>query len=365
MGTISLFTAADNVTARTSMCKCLLFLILMVSITVFATPVFCGTKQTPSRLKPRKPSSKQQTLRTQDSHFKAGSVMKNFIGMNFVWIPAGRFVMGIADNEPAKCTGRATPRHLVEITKGFWLGQYEVTQSEWGKIMGRNPARFKGLKRPVEMVTWLEAVEFCKKMSVRDRNHSRYRLPTEAEWEYACRAGTTSATYNGELLFEDLHKSVSKPFNLTYFRRNPMKCPTLEPIAWYQGNSGTDNPLDAEVENAARLLHGYKWAGTQLVGQKRPNPWKLFDMLGNVREWCLDWHSPFYYRNFEPYYAGKEKQKVVTDPKGPKDSKGSYKIARGGSWNLSPIDATAGTRGVGVYAKPSEHIGFRVLLEHR
>ena len=185
--------------------------------------------------------------------------------MEFVWIAAGEFRMGstsaLADDDERPVT-------RVRISRGFWLAKYEVTQSEWQAEMGTNPSQFSGCGScPVETVSWDDAQEFIRSLNGR-AGGSRYRLPTEAEWEHAARAGTAGDRY----------------------------APNLDAIAWYGDNSG---------------------GRPQPVGRKAPNAWGLHDMLGNVYEWVQDW--------FGDYPGG-----AVTDPGGP--GSGSARVYRGGSW---------------------------------
>ena len=202
---------------------------------------------------------------------KAGVPVVNSIGMRFVPIPAGTFTagtfkMGDADYGPA---------HKVTLTQAFELGQHEVTQEQYEKVMGKNPSKFKGKQKPVEQVSWNDAVEFCRKLSELPEEKSgdyAYRLPTEAEWEYSCRAGTKT--------------SYSFGWGGT----------VLGDYAWYQKNSGNT---------------------THAVGGKKPNTWGLYDMHGNVWEWCQDW--------YDDYPSGS-----VTDPTGA--ASGSYRVLRGGGW---------------------------------
>lgn len=170
--------------------------------------------------------------------------------LDLVWIPAGTFVMGSPKDEPYR--DEAESQHNVKLSRGYWLGQYEVTQEQWELVMGSNPSLFKGPKKPVDSVSWDDCQRFITKL-----NHlvpgENFRLPTEAEWEYACRAGTRGA-YAGN----------------------------LDDIGWYEENSE------------------YR---THPVGAKKPNAWGLHDMHGNVMEWCQDWF-------------GEYPSKMVTDPAG-------------------------------------------------
>ena len=167
----------------------------------------------------------------------------NSIGMKFAFIPGGEFMMGSEEEKNEK------PVHRVKINKSFYLGIYPVTQSEWKAVMGKNPSYFEGDNLPVERVSWNDVQDFIKKLNDKEGGN-KYRLPTEAEWEYAERAGTTTRYSFGD--------DESK----------------LGDYAWYDANSG-DMPHD--------------------VGQKKPNQWGLFDMHGNVCEWVQDkWHGSYY-----------------------------------------------------------------------
>ncbi len=208
-----------------------------------------------------------------------GDPVVNSVGMVLVPIPAGEFQMGSPDSALA-ADGNEKPQHLVKITKPFYLCVYEVTQQQYEKVMGTRPWQGKGYVQeghdyPVSYVNWNDAVEFCRKLS--EKEGVEYRLPTEAEWEYACRAGTTRNYSFGD--------DASK----------------LGQYAWY--NKNTWNV-------------GEKYA--HRVGQKLPNPWGLYDMHGNVWEWCQDWYALY----------GNEKD--ISDPMGP--TQGRYRLLRGGSF---------------------------------
>jgi len=197
----------------------------------------------------------------------------------------------------------------VTLTRDFWLGKFEVTQGEFERVMGKNPSHFPGdPARPVEKVSHGDALAYCAAVTKLERDAGRlpagweYRLPTEAEWEYACRAGTT---------------------NLFSFGDDALKA---EPYAW-------------TLENGENIPHP--------VGQKQPNPWGLFDMHGNVWEWCLDW--------FEPYPAGH-----LTDPVGP--ASGTYKVFRGGGWNNEVSMARSSNRFMMAPGTGIHFVGFRVAL---
>jgi formylglycine-generating enzyme required for sulfatase activity len=167
--------------------------------------------------------------------FAAEKTYTNSIGMEFVLIPSGSFMMG-ADKNFEDASDDETPRHRVTISQPFYLGKYEVTQGEWAEVMGSNLSRFKGRSNPVENVSWDDAIEFIRRLNQKE-GHCRYRLPAEAEWEYAARAGSAS-TYS----FGDDAGQLGR-------------------YAWYGGNSGDS---------------------THPVGQKEPNAWGLYDIHGNV-----------------------------------------------------------------------------------
>ena len=198
--------------------------------------------------------------------------------MEFVWIEAGVFQMGSPDNEPGRGSNEG-PVHEVEISEGFWLGKYEVTQGEWESVMGSNPSYYTGdARRPVERVSWHDVQAFIDTLNAA-AGSVVYRLPSEAEWEYACRAGTTTRWSLGDEDGDD--ESL------------------LGNYAWYDGNNSPD--------------------GTKAVGDKLPNGWGLHDMHGNVWEWVQDWYGSNYY-NSSPR----------VDPPGP--SSGSYRVLRGGTF---------------------------------
>ena len=204
--------------------------------------------------------------------------------MKLTLIPPGEFLMGSPESEQGRYDNEG-PQHLVRITRPFYMGLCQVTQGQYERVMGNNPAHFKesagffGLfarpaepTRPVERVSWNDAIEFCRRLS--EQSGQVYRLPTEAEWEYACRAGTATGYYFGD----EAHR--------------------LAEYAWFTNNSNSQ---------------------TQPVGRKKPNAFGLFDMHGNVCEWCADWCDPAYYQ-----------EQPTSDPLGP--TSGADRVVRGGSW---------------------------------
>ena len=217
------------------------------------------------------------------------------------WIPPGRFLMGSPDSEQGRDEWEG-PQHWVTLTSGFWLAETPVTQALWQAVMGDNPSRFKSPRRPVEQVSWEECKDFCGRLNDRSPGLNLH-LPTEAQWEYACRAGTRTSTFAGEL--EILGQNNG---------------PLLHEIAWYGGNSGLDFDLDEGVGSSwSEKQFEFKLAGSRVVGEKARNPWGLFDMLGNVYEWCEDawgWGKP---------YDGQDR----VDPL---SREGPDRVIRGGSW---------------------------------
>jgi formylglycine-generating enzyme required for sulfatase activity len=221
-------------------------------------------------------------------------------GMRFRLIPAGEFTMG-AVTADARAGNDEKPRHNVRISKPFYISAFEITQSQFESVTGNNPSKFRGSDKPVESVSWDEAVEFCNKLS--QLEGGKYRLPTEAEWEYACRAGSSTTFYWGDSM-DDRY-------------------------AWHAENS--DNQ-------------------TQPAGRKLPNSWGLYDMSGNVCEWCADWYGSDYYG-----------MSGSLDPQGP--STGKNRVIRGNAWNANPGILRTSFR---LSTRPdnrSNSIGFRVVLE--
>ncbi|NQT11380.1 MAG: formylglycine-generating enzyme family protein [Planctomycetes bacterium] len=217
------------------------------------------------------------------------------------WIPAGTFLMGSPEDEPGRDSDEG-PQHEVAITRPFWIFDTPCSQAVWEIVMEENPSRFVDPDRPVEQVSWDDCQDFITRLNSHLPGLS-LRLPSEAEWEYACRAGTTEATYAG-------------PIEILGHNNAPI----LDDIAWYGGNCGVDFDLDDGWDSSGwpDKQHDHRRAGTRKVAQKRPNRWGLFDMLGNVIEWCQD--------RYGAYVGGAQ-----LDPQGPSD--GHDRVVRGGSWN--------------------------------
>ncbi len=222
------------------------------------------------------------------------------------WIPPGRFQIGSPENEVGREDDEG-PLHEVTISQGFWLAETPCTQALWEEVMGDNPSRFESADRPVENVSWDDCQEFLQRLGQHAPGLDA-RMPTESEWEYACRAGTETSTWVGDLTL-----------------RGENDAPELDAIAWYGGNSGQ--------------------AGTRPVRGRNANPLGLHDMLGNVWEWCADWHGMY---DTAP----------VIDPRGP--SLAASRVLRGGSWNSDARDVRAARRGADVPVLRYSDVGFRL-----
>ena len=248
----------------------------------------------------------RRTSAAPKSLMEAGGVITNSIGMKMALIPAGEFMMGSPDSDP-DAQDAEKPQHFVRITRPFYLGLFPVTQAEYERVMGINPSHFQGdPNRPVEMVSWDDAQEFCLRLSALPEEEAAghvYRLPTEAEWEYACRAGSTSRYYFGD---------------------SPQP---LGDYAWWRANSD---------------------GATHPVGEKKPNACGLHDMHGNVWEWCADWYGPDYYSQSSP-----------SDPNGPPSA--VERVKRGGAWyGYLPDSLRCACRSNDFSALRLLHVGFRV-----
>jgi formylglycine-generating enzyme required for sulfatase activity len=224
------------------------------------------------------------------------------------WIPPGTFWQGSPEDEPGRWPDEG-PRHLVTLTQGFWMADTPCTQALWKGVMGKNPSRFQGDQHPVESVSWNTVQDFLTELNQLIPG-LQASLPTEAQWEYACRAGSQTALY----------PSVAGDGTIQI--KGERDAPALDPIAWYGGNSvapaGIRNPWDSKDWEQKQIPHDR--ASTQPVKGKLPNAWGLYDMLGNVYEWCRDgWH--------------KDGSEHAIDPGGSKTggSDGS-RVIRGGSW---------------------------------
>jgi sulfatase modifying factor 1 len=262
----------------------------------------------------------------------------------FRWCPPGRFWMGSPDGEAGRYADEG-PRHEVLLTRGRWMADSPVTQALYVAVMGHNPSHFADADppgRPVEMLSWEGAVAFCAALEDRLRavgladDGLVFRLPTEAEWEQACRAGTSGATYAGDLLLPGQRSA-----------------PGLDPIAWYEGNSGLGHgPTGGGASGGwAELQPPHRGAGTRRVRQKRPNPWGLSDTLGLVWEWCADALRPG--AGYPVDAAGGPR----VDPLG---REGRDRACRGGGWSDRAQTLRAAHRGDGGPGLRTHALGLRL-----
>jgi formylglycine-generating enzyme required for sulfatase activity len=227
----------------------------------------------------------------------------NSINMEFVRVPAGTFLMGAQDLEQG--SSKEKPRHTVHISQAFYLAKYEVTQEQWMTVMGSiNPSNFLSPDRPVDEVSWNDVQDFLQRLNAIEKSHG-YRLPTEAEWEYAARAGSeTSYCYGDDPDGAELGR-----------------------YAWFERNSGKQ---------------------THPVGMLSPNAWGLYDMHGNVTEWVQDRYDKHYYSNSPD-----------KDPQGPEN--GRKRVVRGGSWINQAYSCRSAARGYYSADYTDSDFGFRVV----
>lgn len=244
------------------------------------------------------------TLFVQAAH---AAEHKNFMGISFVKIEPGCFQMGLdrTIKEVQASSKSEMPSHKVCIDKPFYLGETEITQKQWQEVMDKNPSKFKSQYRPVEKVSWDDVQEFIKRLNAKEGGNL-YRLPSEAEWEYAARAGSSTLYSFGD------------------------SAGSLEDYAWF-GNKGYGGD-------------------THEVAQKKANDWGLYDMHGNVWEWVQDWYDPGYYST-----------SPANNPTGP--NTGQYRVYRGGSWVGSAINTRSSVRFSGLPVTRSNDIGFRLLKQ--
>jgi eukaryotic-like serine/threonine-protein kinase len=295
----------------------------MSTFVLTAAGIYLATSVTPSRVP-------EVTKEGGGGPAAPATNLTNSIGMKLRYIPAGKFLMGSSAveierfkkepfggyvMEPREKWGQIEcPQHAVQIARGYYLGVYEVTQGQFQKVMGTNPSANKASPdHPVEMVTWDEAVDFCKKLSAlaHEKQAQRlYRLPTEAEWEYACRAGTTAAFHQGNSLSS------------------------------LQANIDADHPFGTAEK-------GPQIGKTAPVGSYAPNDWGLYDMYGNVWEWCLD--------GMRSYTADE-----VADPRGP-DAVGGWRVLRGGGWGTGACRSALRKERPASYS--TKQCGLRVVCE--
>ncbi|WP_442948684.1 formylglycine-generating enzyme family protein [Nostoc sp.] len=240
----------------------------------------------------------------------------NGVVLEMLAIPGGQFLMGSPENEPER-EDSESPQHTVTV-QPFFMGKFPVTQSQWAIVaalkkvnidLNPEPSNFKGANRPVEQVSWDDAIEFCARLS--NKTGKTYRLPSEAEWEYACRAGTTTPFYFGETITTDL---ANYHGNYTY-------------------NSGPKGESRGQTTD---------------VGKFPPNPFGLFDMHGSIWKWCQDaWHE-----NYKG--APTDGSTWVSD--------NDYRLLRGGSWNYIPGHCRSAFRGYNARDARNNRVAFRVVV---
>ena len=278
----------------------------------------------------RSHSITMQAMRKDEETFTV-----NGVSFTMKLIEGGTFQMGSNDSD-AKSDEK--PVHKVTLSS-YYIGETEVTQALWKAVMGSNPSYFKGDNLPVERVSWNDCQEFIRKLN--QKTGKSFRLPTEAEWEYAARGGAKTSLYNGE--------------NIIISGEN--NSPNLDALAWYGGNCGRNYTR----EEGCDVSNGYDisgWdekqysdskGGTHPVKKKQPNAYGLYDMLGNVWEWCSDWCRHDYYG-----------ESSLVNPQGPSSS--VVRVLRGGSWRHSAGSCRVSNRGGGNPGIAGNHSGFRLCL---
>ena len=260
----------------------------------------CGKPEAPTTEEQKAPT--KEPVKAPTGPVKGESFSIPNLKLDMLWCKPGTFMMGSPEDE--KVRQEEETQHEVTLTKGFYLGKYEVTQAQWEKVMGTNPSNFKGATLPMEKVSWNDAMEFCKKLTPMEKAAGRlpegwvYTLPSEAQWEYACRAGTTTAYYFGDEI----------------------------------------TPKQAN----------YNVGKTTSVGTYPANAWGFHDLHGNVWEWCSDWYGD--------YPSGS-----ANDPVGP--SVGTLRVFRGGSWYYIGRNLRSAFRSRDAPDIRSFNLGFRLSFQ--
>lgn len=227
------------------------------------------------------------------------------VSMKMIYIPPGEFMMGSVEGEKSRDEDTESPVHKVSIREGFYIGIYEVTQEQWQSVMNENPSNFKGYNHPVERVSWNDVMAFIAKLN-KKAGKDVYRLPSESEWEYAYRAGTATRFYWG----------------------NDNEDRKIEAYAWNRNNSGNK---------------------THPVGAKEPNKWGLYDMSGNVYEWCED------------DCHGSYKNAPIDGTSWVENPRDDERVLRGGSWFSNPKFCRAASRDAIFPVSRKNSIGFRLV----
>jgi len=252
----------------------------------------------------------------------------NLVTQRMRWIPAGTSLMGSPDDEPGRHSDELL-QHKVTKSEAIWMFDSPCPQAMWNVVMGTNPSRFVDPQRPVEQVSWDEVQAFIERLNSKVPGIA-LRLPTESEWEYACRAGTREATYAGPI-------EILGAYN----------APILHEIAWYGGNSGVDFELNDGRDSTrwTEKQFTHQIAGTRKVSMKRPNRWGLFDMLGNVWEWCDN--------------CAQLTSEVSVNPKG--NAFGLDRVLRGGGWDSEARNVRSAHRRIIHRNTRESSIGFRCV----
>jgi sulfatase modifying factor 1 len=269
------------------------------------------------RKKAEAEAKRRSNAAAREEIFRLGNLkVEGAGGMEMIKVSPGEFLMGSPWSEKDRSDDEL--QHRVRLTEPFWLGKYPVTQKQWKAVMGNNPSHFQGDNLPVEMVSWEDAMEFCRRLTEMERTAGRlpgalaYCLPTEAQWEFACRAGTTTATaFGNSLSSQEANFDGSYPYGGGWWRKGP---------------------------NLGR---------TTQVGSYTANSWGFHDMHGNVWEWCADWYGS--------YPTGS-----VTDPAGA--GSGTDRVYRGGGWGSSGGDCRSAGRGRDTPGNRNFALGFRPSL---
>ena len=258
------------------------------------------TQVAPKKHKSQSKPTKGGTVKcvATKASYSNGTLTVNGIKYNMVWVDGGTFRMGATSEQGSEISDEK-PVHSVTLS-GYYIGKTEVTQALWKAVMGSNPSRFKGDNMPVECVSWDDCQEFIRKLN--SLTSQNFRLPTEAEWEFACRGGNNSRGYK-------------------YSGSN-----YIDNVAWYDGISGDK---------------------THPVATKLPNELGIYDMSGNVWEWCSDWY-------------GKYSSGAQANPKGPYD--GSYRVVRGGSWDDNAKGCRSSNRTCNSPGYHADYLGLRLSL---
>nr|VFK57708.1 MAG: Formylglycine-generating enzyme, required for sulfatase activity, contains SUMF1/FGE domain [Candidatus Kentron sp. TUN] len=249
------------------------------------------------------------------------------------WIPPGTFKMGSPPDEPGRWDNEG-PQHEVALTQGYWLFDTPCSQALWQAVIGENPSYFQTPDRPVESVSWDRVNTFIERINDRIPDLNLV-LPTEAQWEYACRSGMEMATYKESIEILGINNA-----------------PILDTIAWYGGNSGVEFELDNGYDSSdwPEKQYPHQQVGTHPIGKREVNPQGLYDMLGNVWEWCRDGQREY-------------SEEMVVDPIGPMEA-GVKRAIRGGSWNSGARNVRAAVRRWGEPAIYTVSLGFRCARVH-